>query len=53
MKLLSSFIFAHLKMFIFYFLGAAVVGFIASAIIKMQDAGISLTLLLPFSQFFK
>ena len=53
MKLLSSFIFVHVKMFIFYFSFAAVAAFIASTIIKMQDAGVPLTLFLPFSQFFK
>jgi len=49
MKLLSSFIFIHLKMFLWAFAAAAVVGFISSTIVKMQDANIPLTVLLPFS----
>lgn len=53
MKLLSSFIFIHLKMFFWYFLGATIVGFIASTVVKIHNAGISFTTLLPFSQFFK
>jgi hypothetical protein len=53
MKLLSSFIFIHLKMFLWAFSGAAALGFIASTVTKMQNADIPLTVLLPFSQFFK
>lgn len=53
MKLLSNFIFLHIKMFLWAFAAAAVIGFISSTVIKMQAADIPLTVLLPFSQFFK
>ncbi len=53
MKLLSSFIFIHLKMFLWAFGAAVAVGFIASTVVKMQDSNIPFTVLIPLSQFFK
>lgn len=53
MKLLSGFILIHLRIFFGFFLAAGVVFFVDSTVVKMQDANIPLTVLLPFSQFFK
>jgi hypothetical protein len=53
MKMLSGFILIHLKIFGWFFLAAGVVYFIDSTVVKMQHANIPLTVLLPFSQFFK